>query len=53
VLKIDPSYSSIKRCMTHLEVLGVEPKIRQLVSMYLEMAYQEGAAEKMKDIVHK
>ncbi len=39
--------------MTHLEVLGVEPKIRQLVSMYLEMAYQEGLAENLKEPVNK
>ncbi|MCF6137405.1 hypothetical protein [Pseudalkalibacillus berkeleyi] len=46
MLNNEPKCITIRRCINHLEILGVDPKIRQLVSMYIEMAYQEGVNEK-------
>ncbi|MBN8209170.1 hypothetical protein JI666_10480 [Bacillus sp. NTK071] len=47
---------AIDRCMKHLEVVKVEPKVRQLVSMYMTSiyreAYEEGFSDAEKTQVH-
>lgn len=53
IMVTDPKSTSMKQCMNHMEVLGVEPKIRQLVAMYLEMAYKEGADKERQQAIKK
>ncbi|WP_261134029.1 hypothetical protein [Bacillus sp. Marseille-Q3570] len=38
------------KCMDHLDLLGVDKKVKQLVSMYLELAYHEGERNKEKEL---
>ncbi|MDO6656607.1 hypothetical protein [Anaerobacillus sp. 1_MG-2023] len=40
---------AVDRCMKHLEVVNVEPKVRQLISMYLTSIYREGYQEGFED----
>ncbi|MFK3961273.1 hypothetical protein [Guptibacillus hwajinpoensis] len=40
---------AVDRCMKHLEVVNVEPKVRQLISMYLTSIYREGYQEGFAD----
>lgn len=40
---------AVDRCMKHLEVVNVEPKVRQLISMYLTSIYREGYQEGVAD----
>ncbi|TKD68793.1 hypothetical protein [Pseudalkalibacillus hwajinpoensis] len=40
---------AVDRCMKHLEVVNVEPKIRQLVSMYMTSIYREAYEEGFSD----
>ncbi|TLS36427.1 hypothetical protein [Pseudalkalibacillus caeni] len=32
---------SVKKCMDHLDILGVDAKTKQIVYMYMECLYQE------------
>ena len=46
---------AVDRCLKHLEVVNVEPKVRQLISMYLTSIYREAYQEGYQDgekIVH-
>ncbi|WP_347552152.1 hypothetical protein ABFG93_08045 [Pseudalkalibacillus hwajinpoensis] len=44
---------AVDRCMKHLDVVNVEPKVKQLVSMYMtslyRQAYEEGFADSEKE----
>lgn len=40
---------AVDRCMKHLEVVNVEPKVRQLISMYLTSIYREAYQEGYQD----
>ncbi|MBF0707072.1 hypothetical protein IQ283_10755 [Alkalihalobacillus hwajinpoensis] len=40
---------AVDRCMKHLEVVNVEPKVRQLISMYLTSIYREGYQDGIAD----
>ncbi|WP_408006297.1 hypothetical protein ACJROX_16435 [Pseudalkalibacillus sp. A8] len=38
--------------MDHLDLLGVDKKVKQLVSMYIELAYHEGERNKENELNH-
>lgn len=38
---IPKMHPTIKRCLTHLEVLGTDDKTKQIVYMYLQTLYKE------------
>lgn len=40
---------AVDRCMKHLEIVNVEPKARQLISMYLTSIYREAYQEGYED----
>lgn len=40
---------AVDRCMKHLEVVNVEPKVRQLVYMYMTSIYREAYEEGLSD----
>lgn len=40
---------AVDRCLKHLEVVNVEPKVRQLISMYLTSIYREAYEEGYQD----
>ena len=40
---------AVDRCMKHLEIVNVEPKVRQLISMYLTSIYREAYQEGYQD----
>lgn len=39
--EIPKMHPTIKRCLTHLEVLGTDDKTKQIVYMYLQILYKE------------
>lgn len=44
-------HPTIRKCLKHLDVLGADPKLKQIVYMYMETLHQENKKISKKEEV--